>query len=89
MYAAAIDATGEFPHDIRELFAAHDILALPFEERYGGTGTGTLMTVVAIEEIAKALATTTKELTLPIKKLLSDKRISSRGTRRATKYFPR
>jgi DNA-binding NtrC family response regulator len=42
-----------------------------------------------IEEIAKALNTSTKELTLPIKKLLSDKKISSRGTRRATKYFPR
>ncbi len=42
-----------------------------------------------IEEIAKALGTTTKDLTLPVKKLLSDKKIRSQGTRRATKYFPR
>ena len=33
-----------------------DILALPFEEEYGGTGTGTLMLQMAVEEIAKASA---------------------------------
>jgi alkylation response protein AidB-like acyl-CoA dehydrogenase len=54
--AAAVDASGEFPQDIRELLAGHDLLGLPFEERHGGTGTGTLMTVVAIEEVAKACA---------------------------------
>src|SRR4051812_13392393 len=71
--AAEIDASGEFPEDIRELLAGHDILALPFEEAYGGTGTGTLMTVVAIEEIAKACASSALILavqdlgTLPIR----------------------
>jgi acyl-CoA dehydrogenase len=54
--AAEIDETCEYPQDIRELFAEHDILALPFPERYGGTGTGALMTQIAIEEIAKACA---------------------------------
>src|SRR3954462_14798688 len=54
--AAEIDASGEFPEDIRRLLAEHDILALPFDEAYGGTGTGTLMTVGAIEEIAQACA---------------------------------
>jgi alkylation response protein AidB-like acyl-CoA dehydrogenase len=54
--AAEIDASGEFPQDVRELLAEYDILALPFEERYGGIGPGTLMTVVAIEEIAKVCA---------------------------------
>ncbi len=71
--AAEIDATGEFPQDVRELLAEYDILALPFEERYGGIGPGTLMTVVAIEEIAKvcassALILAAQELgTLPIR----------------------
>src|SRR3954452_1251301 len=71
--AAEIDASGEFPQDIRQLLADHDILALPFEEAYGGTGTGTLMTVVAIEEIAKACASSALILavqdlgTLPIR----------------------
>ena len=42
-----------------------------------------------IEEIAKAINIATKDLTLPIKKLLGDKKIRSQGERRATKYFPR
>src|SRR5918912_3898142 len=54
--AAEIDRTNEYPWDIRELFAEHDILALPFEEQYGGTGTGTLMLEMAVEGIAKASA---------------------------------
>ncbi len=55
--AAEIDETGEFPWDIVQLFRENDILALPFSERYGGTGTGALMCLVAIEEISKACAT--------------------------------
>ena len=50
--AAEIDETGEFPEDLRQLFAEQDLMGLPFEERYGGTGTGTLMLCAAIEEIA-------------------------------------
>src|SRR3954447_19795502 len=71
--AAEIDASGEFPEDVRRLLAEHDILALPFDEAYGGTGTGALMTVVAIEEIAKACASSALILavqdlgTLPIR----------------------
>jgi hypothetical protein len=42
-----------------------------------------------VEQIAKSLATSTKELTLPIRKLLADKRIGSKGQKRATRYFPR
>jgi alkylation response protein AidB-like acyl-CoA dehydrogenase len=56
--AAEIDESAEFPWDLVELFRENDILALPFEERHGGTGTGTLTLLVAIEEISKACATT-------------------------------
>jgi alkylation response protein AidB-like acyl-CoA dehydrogenase len=56
--AAEIDASAEFPHDMVELFREYDILGLPFEERYGGTGTGALMVLVAVEEISKVCATT-------------------------------
>ncbi len=42
-----------------------------------------------VEQIAKALATSTKELTLPIRKLLAEKKIGSKGQKRATRYFPR
>jgi alkylation response protein AidB-like acyl-CoA dehydrogenase len=71
--AAEIDELAEYPQDLRELLAEHDVLALPFETEDGGTGTGTLMLNMAIEEIAKACASTAlilmiQELgTLPLK----------------------
>ena len=36
--AAEIDRSGQFPEDVRQLLASHDILALPFPEQYGGLG---------------------------------------------------
>jgi acyl-CoA dehydrogenase len=54
--AAEIDEKAEYPWDIRKLFAEQDVLGLPFPTEYGGTGTGTLMLNIAIEEIAKACA---------------------------------
>ncbi|TMJ97488.1 MAG: acyl-CoA dehydrogenase [Actinobacteria bacterium] len=56
--AAEIDASAEFPTDMVELLREHDLLGLPFEERFGGTGTGALMVLVAVEEISKVCATT-------------------------------
>ena len=55
--AAEIDSSGEFPWDVVELFRENDVFALLFEERFGGTGTGTLLALVAIEEVAKVCAT--------------------------------
>jgi alkylation response protein AidB-like acyl-CoA dehydrogenase len=52
--APEIDRKAEYPQDIRELLAENDIFALPFAQEYGGTGTGTLMLQMAVEEIAKA-----------------------------------
>jgi alkylation response protein AidB-like acyl-CoA dehydrogenase len=54
--AAEIDATDEYPWDVRRLLAEQDVLALPFDEEHGGTGTGTLMLQVAVEELAHASA---------------------------------
>ena len=76
--AAEIDASGEYPWDLRRLLAEQDVLALPFDEEHGGTGTGTLTLNLAVEEIAKACASTAlilmiQELgTLPIKLFGSD-----------------
>jgi alkylation response protein AidB-like acyl-CoA dehydrogenase len=76
--AAEIDESGEYPRDVRELFAEHDILALPFATEYGGTGTGMLMQQMAVEEIAKACASSAlilmiQELgTLPISRFGSE-----------------
>jgi len=54
--AAEIDATDEYPWDVRRLLAEQDVLALPFEPEQGGMGTGTLMLQVAVEELARASA---------------------------------
>jgi len=40
-----------------------------------------------IEQIAQGLDITTKELNLPAKKLISDKKLSTKGQKRATTYF--
>jgi hypothetical protein len=41
-----------------------------------------------IEQINKELGTATKELALPIRKLLADNVITSKGQKRSTTYFP-
>jgi alkylation response protein AidB-like acyl-CoA dehydrogenase len=71
--AAEIDAKAEYPWDLRELFSELNLFGLPFEPEHGGTGTGVLMLNIAVEEIAKACASTALMLmvqelgTLPIK----------------------
>jgi alkylation response protein AidB-like acyl-CoA dehydrogenase len=71
--AGEIDAKAEYPHDLRKLLAEYDVLGLPFDTEHGGTGTGALMLNMAVEELAKACASTAlilmvQELgTLPIK----------------------
>src|SRR5215207_7955198 len=37
--AGEIDRKSEYPWDVRELLASHDVLGLPFDSAYGGTGT--------------------------------------------------
>jgi alkylation response protein AidB-like acyl-CoA dehydrogenase len=54
--AAEIDETGEFPWDIKKLFAENDLMGVPIPAEYGGLG-GTFVTYVkVVEEIAKACA---------------------------------
>src|SRR3954468_9602845 len=76
--AAEIDRSDEYPWDLRTLPADNAVLALPFAEEHGGTGTGTLMLQMAVEELAKASATVALMLmvqelgTLPIQLFGSD-----------------
>ncbi|HET7514024.1 MAG TPA: acyl-CoA dehydrogenase family protein, partial [Gaiella sp.] len=55
--AAEIDASHAFPWDVVELFREQGIFGLFFDEEVGGTGTGTLLSLVAIEEVSKVCAT--------------------------------
>ena len=55
--AAEIDETHEFPWDIVELYREQGLFGLFFEERFGGTGTGPLLALAAIEEVSKVCAT--------------------------------
>lgn len=81
--ARDIDLRAEYPWDLRELFAELNLFGLPFETEHGGTGTGVLMLNIAVEEIAKACASTALMLmvqelgTLPIK-LFGSEELKSR-----------
>jgi len=55
--AAEIDRTAEFPQDVRRLLAEHDVLALPFPERFGGVGADLLTVCLAIEQVSRVCAT--------------------------------
>jgi len=55
--AAEIDASHEFPWDVVELYREHGLFGLFHDERCGGTGTGTLLALVTIEEVSKVCAT--------------------------------
>lgn len=41
-----------------------------------------------IEQINKELGTTTKDLALPIRKLVAEGKITTKGQKRSTQYFP-
>ena len=41
-----------------------------------------------IEQINKQLDTTTKDLALPIRKLIADGEVKTKGAKRSTQYFP-
>jgi alkylation response protein AidB-like acyl-CoA dehydrogenase len=55
--AAEIDKSAAFPWDVVELYRENGIFGLLFDEEYGGLGASALMTLVAIEEVAKVCAT--------------------------------
>jgi alkylation response protein AidB-like acyl-CoA dehydrogenase len=55
--AAEIDESHEFPWDVVELYREHQLFGLGFDEEWGGSGTGALLALVAIEEVSKVCAT--------------------------------
>jgi alkylation response protein AidB-like acyl-CoA dehydrogenase len=55
--AAEIDRTAEFPWDVKELLAEHELFTLHFPERLGGFGGDLLTACLAIEQISRVCAT--------------------------------
>ena len=54
--AAEIDESGEFPWDVHEALAKAELTAVHIPEAYGGAGADAIATVIVIEEVARACA---------------------------------
>jgi alkylation response protein AidB-like acyl-CoA dehydrogenase len=55
-YAAAVDEEARFPQEALEALVANDLHAVHVPEEYGGAGADALATVIVIEEVARACA---------------------------------
>lgn len=85
--AAAIDRSGEFPWDMKELLAQQDILAMPFPSAYGGVEASELTMMMAIEELSRCCATT--GLILAVQQLGSLPIALGGNDEQKQRYFPR
>src|SRR6266851_10234700 len=54
--AAEVDESGEFPWDVHDALAKADLTAVHIPEEYGGAGADAIATVIVIEEVARACA---------------------------------
>jgi alkylation response protein AidB-like acyl-CoA dehydrogenase len=85
--AAEIDESAEFPWDMVELMREHELFGLAFDEAHGGSGAGSLMLLVAVEEVSRACATT--GLVLAVQEL-SSLALRLAGTdEQKSRYLPR
>jgi alkylation response protein AidB-like acyl-CoA dehydrogenase len=85
--AAEIDESAEFPWDMVELMREHELFGLAFDEEHGGSGVGSLMLLVAVEEVSRACATT--GLVLAVQEL-SSLALRLAGTdEQKSRYLPR
>jgi alkylation response protein AidB-like acyl-CoA dehydrogenase len=84
--AAEIDRTGEFPWDVKELLASHDVLSLPFPEQYGGLGGDLLTVCLAIEQISRVCATS--GLILAVHELASLPLLLAGSDEQKARWFP-
>jgi alkylation response protein AidB-like acyl-CoA dehydrogenase len=84
--AADIDRSGEFPEDIRQLLAEQDVLGLPFPVEHGGVGGDLLTVCLAVEEIARACATSA--LILMVQELGSLPLLLAGSPEQQARWFP-
>jgi alkylation response protein AidB-like acyl-CoA dehydrogenase len=84
--AAEIDRTAEFPWDVKELLASHDILSLPYPEQYGGLGGDLLTVCLAVEQISRVCATS--GLILAVQELASLPLLLAGTDEQKDRWFP-
>jgi alkylation response protein AidB-like acyl-CoA dehydrogenase len=84
--AADIDRSGEFPWDVKELLASHDILSLPYPEAYGGLGGDLLTVCLAVEQISRVCATS--GLILAVQELASLPLLLAGTDAQRDRWFP-
>jgi alkylation response protein AidB-like acyl-CoA dehydrogenase len=85
--AAEIDATSEYPWDLKQLLAEQDLLGTGFEERYGGTALDGIGQAIVVEEVARADASTSL---IPVIQKLGALPIMLAGSdEQKERYFPR
>jgi alkylation response protein AidB-like acyl-CoA dehydrogenase len=84
--AAEIDRTAEFPWDVKELLASHDVLSLPFPEQYGGLGGDLLTVCLAVEQISRVCATS--GLILAVHELASLPLLLAGSEEQRERWFP-
>jgi alkylation response protein AidB-like acyl-CoA dehydrogenase len=85
--AAEIDQRGEFPQDIRKLFAESDMLGIPIPVEYGGLGGSFLTYVRVVEEIAKACASSS--LIVAVQELAMLPVLIAGTVEQKSKYLPK
>jgi alkylation response protein AidB-like acyl-CoA dehydrogenase len=85
--AAEIDATAEFPWDLKELLAKQDLLGIAFPTRFGGTELDNIAQAIVVEEIARADATTS--LIVLVQKLGALPIMVAGSEEQQARYFPR
>ena len=84
--AAEIDKSAEFPWDVKEILASHDILSLPFPEEYGGLGGDLLTVCLAVEQISRVCATS--GLILAVHELASLPLLLAGSAEQKDRWFP-
>jgi alkylation response protein AidB-like acyl-CoA dehydrogenase len=85
--AAEIDASAEFPWDLKDLLAKQDLLGISFAERFGGTELDNIAQAIVVEEIARADATTS--LIVIVQKLGALPITVAGSEEQQERYFPR
>jgi alkylation response protein AidB-like acyl-CoA dehydrogenase len=85
--AAEIDASAEFPWDLKELLAKQDLLGISFPTRFGGTELDDIGQAIVVEEIARADATTS--LIVIVQKLGALPIMVAGSEDQQARYFPR